>query len=89
MEKDGWKILAIIFIIISVLLFFVIIVESLALLGVVIYEQDLDDKEVFCDINICSQFENYSSYIFDEYSEICYCNDKEGELLHSELVVLD
>ena len=89
MEKDGWKILAIIFIVLSVILFFIIILESVVLLGVLVYEQDLDDKEIFCDVNICGQYENYSSYVFDEYDEVCYCNDKDGELIHQEVVVID
>jgi hypothetical protein len=89
MDKDGWKILAIVFIIISAVLFFIVVIEGFILVAIIAYEQDLDNKEVFCDVNICGQFENYSSYIFDEYEEICYCHDKEGELLHKEVVMLD
>ena len=89
MEKDGWKTLAIVFIIISAVLVIIIIVESIFLVSIIFYELSLDEMEVECDVNICGQFEDYNSYVFDEYSEMCYCYGGQGEVLHREIVELN
>ena len=89
MEKNGWQILAIVFMILSALLIIIVIIESIFLAVYFSLEADLDQKEIKCDLNICGQYENYSSYTFDEYDEVCYCRDSEGEVIHSEFVELE
>ncbi len=89
MEKNGWQILAIIFMILTALLFIILIFETLFVILYLAVEADLDSKEVKCDMNICGQYENYTSYTFDEYSEVCYCYDSVGELIHQEFVELE
>lgn len=88
MEKNSWKVLAIVFIVVSAFLLIALVIESLFLFAIIMIESDLEQKEVMCDTDICGGFEDYRSYRFDESDETCSCYDGEGELLHREFVEL-
>lgn len=67
---NGWKITAIIFIILF-------IAETAFVTWAVIEATENIDKEMQCIVNIC---DGYESYNFDEYDDICYCfNDNKLE----------
>lgn len=74
-EKNGWKTLAIILLIICILL--VLFVLSIIALG-----NELIEKEDECAINICRDYESYN---FDYYEDVCYCF-LDGEAVYSEYV---
>ena len=44
------------------------------------------EKENECSINICGDFEEASSYYYDEYDGICYCMDYQGEIVEQEYI---
>ncbi len=63
---DGWKVTAIIFIILFTL-------ETI-LLGWMINEgTEMISRESECSINICGKIEESVSYYYDTYTDICYC----------------
>ena len=69
--KNKWKVIAIIFIIISILEF-----------GVLYWAwnagTEMIEKENTCSINICT---NYDAYYYQDNN--CYCYDN-GEIVHQE-----
>ena len=87
MDKDGWKILAIVFIIVSAVLLIVIIIETIAFAVLLNYGLDLEEKDNICSVEICS-LDKYNSYYYDDYENICYCY-KDGEVVYQEIVELD
>jgi len=77
-ERNHWKTVAIIFIILFVL--------ETAFIGWAIgYATDQDEKEKRCIVNIC---DGYPSYQYDMFEEICTCYDYLGEM-QKEVYVLD
>ena len=72
---NGWKITAIIFIV----LFFLAI---LLMVYSVKIATKIVDQENKCVINICSGL-NDRSYFYDEYLEVCECYNMYGELTKS------
>lgn len=76
MVKPVWKILAIIFMAIFVLM---IIFFGWALN----YANSSIENENECSINICD-LEDATSYYYDEYSQICYCYDADMDTIKVE-----
>jgi len=74
MEKKGWKILAIIFIIISIL-------EFSSIVWAWNYATDSIEKENECMYNICS---GYDTYYFDDFDSMCFCT--RGEETYQEYI---
>jgi len=75
MEKKGWKITAIIFIILFVVI-------SLIFIALINYSLNVIEDENECSINICSEYE---SFYFDYSTNVCYCyNDK--EIVYQEFI---
>ncbi len=68
MEKNGWKILAIIFIVLFVL-------ETGYFIWVLSYSSDYYGKESECAYNICEVGTEHEAYAYDEYEQVCYCFD--------------
>jgi len=68
MEKKGWKITAITFIILFIFIISYFIYALL--LGL-----QIEKNEIKCSMEICegTRGENYDSYQFDYYNDICYC----------------
>ena len=60
---NGWKVTAIIFIILAILeTAFIIFAYSLG--------QEMESKDNECQLNICK---GYDAYLYDDTEEICYC----------------
>ena len=70
---NGWKVTAIVFIIISLLQF--MLISWAWNVGT-----ETIEKENECIINVCG---NYGSYYFDDYTNVCECYDN-GELVYQE-----
>ncbi len=77
MEKKGWKITAIIFIVLFILE--TISVVGLVMWGAAILNEEYE-KESECIYNVCSGAE---TYIYYEYEEVCECYI-DHELVKSE-----
>ncbi len=76
-KVNGWKVTAIIFIVLFILE--TISFSGLILWGVALVNKEYE-KETECIYNVCSGAEEY---IYDEYYEICECYI-DGELIKSE-----
>jgi hypothetical protein len=63
MEKTGWKVIAIIFIILFIL-------ETSFLIFAFNLGTSIIENESECSINVC---EDYLSYYYDTYTNMCYC----------------
>ena len=72
---NGWKITAIIFIIIFIL-------ETAFFIYSFNLGTEMIEKENECAYNVCN---NYDSYAYDDYAEICYCYN-DNELQHEEYI---
>ena len=70
---NGWKVTAIIFMTLFIL-------ETAFLIWGVSLANESIEKENECVYNIC---QDYDSYLFDEYENICYCYIGD-ELIHWE-----
>jgi len=70
---NGWKVTAIIFIVISLLQF-------LVFAWAFNYGTQIIEKENECSINICS---DYSAYYYDEYISVCYCYE-DNDIVYQE-----
>jgi len=68
---NGWKITAIVFII----LFFL---ESLFIVSIFYVGTNEISKETECSVNICEGVG--TSYYYDSYESICYCFDRDKEI---------
>ena len=78
MKKQGWKTLAIVFIVLFVLetaLFVMLLAAGTASI----------EKESICAINICED-EKYTAYFYDDYENICYCYEG-ADITHQEYVL--
>lgn len=73
----NWKLIAIIFIILTIL-------ESLFLIWLFVAGGNTIENENECAYNICSD-DNYDAYLYDDYDKVCYCYI-DGEIEHSEYV---
>lgn len=62
-ERNGWKIAAIIFIIIA-------IAEAIFIAWAYNYGTQAIENENECIINVCA---DYDTYFYDDYESICYC----------------
>lgn len=71
MEKQGWKILAIIFIILF-------IIETFIVLAIMSIGFDAIEKEERCEFDICNRADVYF-FEYDDYNEMCYCYNEDGE----------
>ena len=60
---NGWKITAIVFIILFIL-------QTLLFGLLIMWGIDSIEKEETCIYNVC---DGYDSYAFDDYSNLCYC----------------
>jgi hypothetical protein len=74
-KTNGWKITAVIFIILFVL-------ENVGIVVLMFYVQDDFDREYECVYNVCSGYEAYNYYDFEGLCE-CY---NEGVLEHIEYI---
>ncbi len=72
---NGWRITAIIFVIISILEF--LFIGWIFSLGTEMIEQENE-----CSINVCS---DYSSFYFDYDFGMCYCYEN-GEIVYEEYI---
>lgn len=63
--KNGWKITAIIFIVLFVL-------ETILVIGLMKLGTDYIEKENECSYNICGD-DIYTAYYYDSYDGACYC----------------
>jgi len=63
MEKTGWKIIAIIFIILFIL-------ETMFLIWAFNLGEQAEVNESKCVYSICDGFKSYQ---YDQYSNMCYC----------------
>ena len=79
MERQGWKIFAIILIVTNVLTLLLII--SAASLGVEMIENELE-----CSDEICFNMENAAMYFYDDMDNICQCMDYEGTVIYQEVM---
>jgi len=75
MEKKGWKILAIVFIILFIL-------ETLLVGWLLSLGSSMIEDENECSINICS---DYEKYYYDSSGKICYCFT-DGEIAYTEFI---
>ncbi|GAH07915.1 unnamed protein product [marine sediment metagenome] len=78
MEKRGWKITAIIFIVLFILS--LLLFRYIVNLG----NQMIEDENV-CRVNVCGSDERYTAYDFDVYENICYCYAGD-EIAHQEII---
>ena len=65
MDKSGWKVLAIIFIILF-------IIETCLIVYAVKWGQEAIEKETECSVNVCGS-DIYDAYYYDDYEQLCYC----------------
>lgn len=70
---NGWKITAIIFIILFIL-------QTILFVGIIYLGYKEISKESECSVNICK---DYDAYIYDSTYQICYCY-KDGEVAHTK-----
>jgi hypothetical protein len=77
MEKTGWKVLAIVFIILF-------LIETAGIAMVIQYGITSLNNEAECSVNICENH-NYTSYQFDDTTNTCYCFDN-GEMVYKEFI---
>ena len=76
MEKKGWKVTAIIFIIMSLLLFsFIAWAYS--------YGTSVERAKGYCAVNVCGE---YDSFYYDSADGLCYCFTA-GEVAYKEYIV--
>lgn len=73
MDKNAWKILAIIFIVLFIL-------ETLLVIWLFNLGAESLEKEKDCAQIVC---QDYDSYYYDDYGEVCYCYSGD-EIKHSE-----
>ena len=72
---NGWKVTAIIFIILFIF-------ETLLFVWLMSLGLGIIAKESECQINVC---DDYDSYYYDDYDEICYCYT-DGEIEHQKFL---
>ncbi len=77
MEKTGWKVLAIVFIILFIL-------ETLLLSWLYGIGTDIIEKENICAYNICGDDLEIETYYYFEYEEVCECYDADENIIKSE-----
>lgn len=70
----SWKTVAIIFIILFV-------AETIIFVGLMNMGLDMVEKEKTCAYDIC---EDYYSYSYDDYEEVCYCYNWNHEIAKTE-----
>ena len=87
MEKKGWKIIAIIFIILFVA------ETSFVLYGVSLVKQQEEDTN-YCIKNVCGYdyytgnwTEEFYDYYYDKEKQTCYCFDENNEVAKIEELV--
>ncbi len=78
-KGNHWKTIAIIFIVLFVL-------ETLILIWAISAGTSMINNENECSINICGEVENAVSYYYDEYEQICYCMDVDGETVKQQFI---
>ena len=74
---NGWKVTAIIFILLFILQ--TALVVFFINLGMTMVENESE-----CSVNICGD-DKYDSYFYDDYEKICYCYT-DGEITHQEFM---
>lgn len=60
---NGWKVVAIIFIILFIL-------ETASLVFFWRLGTNMIEKETECSVNVC---QNYDAFAYDDYAQMCYC----------------
>jgi len=70
---NGWRVFAIALLIITIL-------ETLFICWAFVVGTNTIEKENTCSYNIC---ENYGSYVYDDYTGLCYCYEN-GEVALSK-----
>jgi hypothetical protein len=79
-QSNGWKITAIIFIVISVILLLLLIFVSVIFIGIMAIGYDVIAAENECSVNVCrGEGIGALAYIYDDQTGMCYCIDSEGE----------
>jgi len=78
-RTNHWKTIAIIFIVLFV-------IETSFIVWMFSVGISMSNKENECAINICGDVEESVSYFYDEYEQICYCMDSNGETIKQEFV---
>lgn len=77
-KSDGWKITAIIFIVLFVL-------ETIIFVWILSWGLQIVAKENECSVNVCSG-EEIVSYYYDESQSICYCYDVNEEIVKQQFI---
>jgi|TARA_Y100000310_G_scaffold159030_1_gene158460 hypothetical protein len=72
---NGWKVLAIILIV-------VVVLETGLIVWAYNWGTEAAENESACSINVCM---NYDAYIYDDYEKICYCYEG-NEIVHQEFI---
>ena len=78
-KSSHWKTIAIIFIVLFVL-------ETLFFILVLSVGKSMVNNENECSINICGEVENATSYQYDDYEQMCYCVDANGEVVKQQFI---
>jgi len=72
---DGWKVVAIIFIVLFIL-------ETVGVIWLTSIGRGMIKRDYECQINTCDE---YDSYLYDDDRRMCYCYTN-GELLKQEYI---
>ena len=78
-KSNHWKTIAIIFIVLFVL-------ETIFLIWAFSAGTSMINNENECAINICGDVEEAVSYYYDDYEQICYCMDADGETVKQQFI---
>ncbi|MCR4284512.1 MAG: hypothetical protein NUV97_00525 [archaeon] len=78
-EGDHWKTVAIIFIVLFVL-------ETIVVLWLFSIGTNAIDNETECSVNICGGVEGVVSYYYDDYEQVCYCIDSNGDDVKQQFI---
>jgi len=78
-EKNHWKTIAIIFIILFIL-------ETILFIWLLSVGTSMVNKEAECSINICGEIGDAVSYYYDDYEQICSCLDADGETVKQQFI---
>jgi len=74
-ETNSWRVIAIIFMLISALLFGILV--WLSSIG-----NEIIENEFECSYNLCPNLES-DAYLYDEVNKVCYCY-LDQEIVHTE-----
>ena len=78
-KSNHWKTIGIIFIVLFVL-------ETILVIWLFSVGTSMINNETECSKNICGEVENAVSYQYDDYEQICYCMDADGEIVKQQFI---